>query len=221
MDCHSGVDNSLQIEEKWNSSYGLELARTADAPIPLAGTQRRRRGALSRSSWNFNYKVVDHTVNSEIGAEAVTANRDRVGELTVATSQSVPQWPRELHHAPFSRPRRCAWPFVGPASTHQSCYGTIVVSTTFWTASPAFDVSGLAVQALSGPAPPRGGIAVSRATSPRDRKTQTLQDGLERREARCPWLPENVAADTPKARSRPARGYPQPAEPVRPSASES
>ena len=92
--------------------------------MPFASAQSRRRGALSRSSWNFNYKVVEHTIHSEIGAETVTANRDRVGELTVATSQSVPQWPRELHHAPFSRPHRCAWPLVGPAGTHQSCYGT-------------------------------------------------------------------------------------------------
>ena len=51
------------------------MAMTAQG-LPLAGTQSRRRRALSRSSWNFNYKVVDHTVNSEIGAEAVTANRD-------------------------------------------------------------------------------------------------------------------------------------------------
>ena len=57
--------------------------RTADALIPFAGAQSRPRGALNVRP-EFHIKSSRHTIHSGIGAETVTANRDRVGELTVA-----------------------------------------------------------------------------------------------------------------------------------------
>ena len=50
-----------------------------------------------------------------------------------------------------------------------------------------------AVQASSGLATPPAGAAMRRPTSPRDRETQRLHDGLERLELRWSWLPGNVA----------------------------
>ena len=94
------------------------LARTGDSPTAFARAPKRRHGALGHWADRGKCSTAKRATDGEVAIKSVTAVCGPRGEVSTATGQSAPRWPRELDHAPFSRPHQYVRPFIGPARTH-------------------------------------------------------------------------------------------------------